>query len=389
MDRPVPAVDYLASPAKYPPRPVCAVFGAEGFLRRESLVALRQAVLDEDEGEFGLTTFDGAETDLRDVLDELRTLSMFGGGRRLVVVEGADRRMRRALPAQGEEAAQEEDEGEGEESSDSKASERDSKQGGFVRRYRQSLEEYVAHPSPHGVLVLECGSLPSNWRLHKVIVADGLAIECSAPSGAKLLDWVVRWTAQRHATTIARPAAELLVEMAGTELGLLDQELAKLAVTVGSKGQITAEIVSQSVGAWRVRTAWDMLDSALAGNAGAALAQLDRLLAAGEPRTAVLAQVAATLRRMAGATRVVLRDEATGKRMNLPAALKYAGFPSYPSLMQKGERQLRHLGRERGMRLYRWLLEADLDLKGASQLDGRTVLERLLIRVATPRETHV
>ena len=50
--------------------------------------------------------------------------------------------------------------------------------------------------------------------------------------------------------------------------------------------------------------------------------------------------------------------------------------------LDKTERQLRRLGRHRGQRLYRWLLEADLDLKGDSSSPPRSILERLLVRIS-------
>ena len=43
----------------------------------------------------------------------------------------------------------------------------------------------------------------------------------------------------------------MLVEMIGPELGLLDQELAKLALAAGSGGTITADDLRQMVGALR------------------------------------------------------------------------------------------------------------------------------------------
>ena len=60
--------------------------------------------------------------------------------------------------------------------------------------------------------------------------------------------------------------------------------------------------------------------------------------------------------------------------------LNRAGVPPFA---QRGcEQQLRHLGRQRADRLYDWLLEADLGLKGSSQLPARTLLERLVVRLA-------
>jgi DNA polymerase-3 subunit delta len=64
----------------------------------------------------------------------------------------------------------------------------------------------------------------------------------------------------------------------------------------------------------------------------------------------------------------------------LGAALLQAGVK--PFAVKGAEQQLRRLGRERANRLYDWLLEADLGLKGGSQLPPRTILERLVVKLA-------
>ena len=90
---------------------------------------------------------------------------------------------------------------------------------------------------------------------------------------------------------------------------------------------------------------------------------------------------------MAAATRLILQSEAAGRRTALRPALEQAGVRSF--VLHKAEKQLRHLGRQRGEQLYRWLFQADLDLKGASALPPRLILERLIIRLAAPRESVV
>jgi len=345
MVKPLHAFDYLAAPEKHPPRPVCVLFGDEPFLRRQSLLQIRSAVLGYDDGDFSLSTFEGPKSELRDVLDELATVAMFGGGKRLVVVEQADE---------------------------------------FVSRYRQELEDYVTRPSPAGVLVLDLKSFPGNTRLFKAVSADGAAIDCNAPAAARVTRWLAARAKQAHQVQLPQPAAEMLLEMVGPELGLLDQELAKLALLAGDQRRITPEMVSRSVGGWRAKTAWQMLDAALDGHAAEALGQLDRLLASGEQPIGILAQISASLRRFAAATRLVLQAEAAGRRVQLRAALQQAGIRSF--VLKKAEGQLRRLGRQRGSQLYDWLLQADLDLKGASALPPRSILERLIIRLAAPQE---
>jgi DNA polymerase-3 subunit delta len=127
-----------------------------------------------------------------------------------------------------------------------------------------------------------------------------------------------------------------------------------------------------------------MLDAALDGKLPEAMRQLDRLLASGEQPVGILGQISASLRRFAAATRLVLQAEAAGRRIAPSQALEQAGVK--PFVLQKAERQLRRLGRSRGARLYQWLLEADLDLKGDSAMHPRLILERLVLRLAAPQE---
>jgi DNA polymerase-3 subunit delta len=71
-------------------------------------------------------------------------------------------------------------------------------------------------------------------------------------------------------------------------------------------------------------------------------------------------------------------------RVDLNEASQRAGI--YPGAVEKTGRQHTHLGPTRVDRLPGLLLQADLDLKGDSTLTPRMILERLLVRLATPRQ---
>jgi DNA polymerase-3 subunit delta len=79
---------------------------------------------------------------------------------------------------------------------------------------------------------------------------------------------------------------------------------------------------------------------------------------------------------------LILQAEAAGRKIGVGPALQQAGVKAFA--LQKSEAQLRRLGRQRGQQIYRWLLEADLDLKGDSLMPPRLILERLIIRLAAP-----
>lgn len=334
-------MDYLNAPGKHPPAAVCVAFGDEPFLRRLVVDAIAGQVLGNDDAEFGLARFDGSSAEWRSVHDELSTLAMFGGGRRLVVVDDADE---------------------------------------FVTRFRPQLEDYVAKPRSNGVLLLCPKTWAANTRLYKAVDQSGLQVECKPPTEGRIVKFLVDRAKKVHGTALPVAAAEALVEMVGPELGLLDQQVATLALIAGKGEPITEDLVQQHVGSWRAKTAWEMLDAAAEGNARAALEQLERLLAAGEHPISILAQISSTLRRFAAATRYIQQAERAGRRPNLREALEQAGFKSFT--LGKAEQQLKKIGRRRAAALYQVLLDADLALKGQSSAPAkaRLVLERLLTR---------
>jgi DNA polymerase-3 subunit delta len=301
-------------------------------------------VLSGEDAGFSLTTFLGKEAQLREVFDALATVSLFGGGRRLVVVEDADP---------------------------------------FVTQYRTELEDYVAKPAKDGVLVLEGKTWPGNTRLAKAVAAAGLAIECKSPTERQLKTWLGQRAKAEHGVRMDAAAIDALVELVPPELGILSQELAKLALLAGANGVIDVNVVRENVGGWRARTTWDMIDAAADGRAADALAQLDRLIAAGEKPHGLLPQMASTLRRFATALELI--DAAAANRQRLPPrnALSQAGVP--PFKLNDAERQLRQIGRARAGQITRWLLAADLAIKGHNSADDRArgELERLIVRLST------
>lgn len=340
MPNPSHALEFLSAKRRGDPPAVCVVFGDDAFLHRLVLKELRAVLLGEQDAEFSLTVVQGDKAAWRDVKDELATVAMFGPSRRLVIVEEAD---------------------------------------DFVKEHRPALEDYVAKPARTGTLVLDVKTWPKTTRLYKALAESGWQVDCSAPTPAKLLKWLAGWAKDSHGAELPSAAAELLVEIVGPELGLLDQELAKLAAYAG-KSPITPQMVHDLVGGWRTKTTWEMIDAATEGDAAAALAQADRLLGAGEHPLALLGPIGYVLRQYAAAARLVDQAQAAGRRINVAQALEQAGVK--PFVINKAEPRLRQLGRQRAGQLYRWLLDADLDLKGASNLAPRAVLERLIVRMS-------
>lgn len=353
MSHTVHAFDYLAAPEKYPPAAVIVLMGDESFLRSLVLAKLRER-LAAGRDDVQLTTF-GPKTPWRDVSDELSTGSLFGGGgQRLVMLEDAD---------------------------------------GFVTEHRAKLEDYVAKPKSTAILMLAVDSWPSNTKLYKAIDAHGLQVQCAVPTGArnkdpdvpKISKWLIAWGKSRHNIVLEGAAADELVQIVGPHLGVMDQDLGKLALFVKPGGKVSPTLVKEVVGGWRMRTAWQMLDDVAAGKAAAGLTELDHLLRSGSEPQAIFGQISWSLRRFATATRIYEASERRQARLTLGKALEQAGVRNFPpGANERAQEQLKKITRRRAVKLYQWLLEADLSLKGShSQRDrARLAIEMLFLKLA-------
>ncbi len=324
---------FLERPRKGKPQPVYVLAGDEDFLKRQVLRALRGWLLGDGDDGFGYSCHAGDKAVWSAVHDELQTLP-FLGGLRLVAVEGADP---------------------------------------FVTKHRPALEKYVAAPASSGILVLTVGTWPATTRLAKLIDSNG-TIVCKVPTAARLPEWCARWCQAQHGKQLAAPAAQLLVELIGPEMGLLDQELAKLATYVGEAARIDAGDVDKLVGHSRAEEVWTIFDAIGAGQVGEALTVLDRLFDQGSAPQAILGAFSYQMRLLARAARL------HGQGKALPAALAEVGVHQWRA--EKVQAQMRHLGRRRLARLYDWLLEVDLGMKGGSQLPEKVLFERLIVRLA-------
>ncbi len=350
------AIDCLAQPLAETPAAI-ALFGNEIFLQNEVKRHLIDCLTDKDEDQsFGATTLDGPETEWCDVADLLRTVSLFGGDRQVVVISAADE---------------------------------------FVKKYRRQLEDYVAKPSRHGCLILQVGTWPGNTKLYKAINKNELQVECSIPQikrgrsssrdSKKFNTWVNDWSQTQYQIQLEPAAINLLLDLVDEDLGRMDQELSKLSLFFEPGAKVKPDKVQEFVGGWRNQSIWKVVDAAASGNADEAIMLLNRLIQSGEHPLALYGQLSWSLRRFGRAMENITRCERAGQKLNLDAALLDAGFQQWGSGLDLAKKQLKQLGRKRVGLMYRWLAETDLALKGTHSEPhrGQLPLEKLVARMAS------
>jgi DNA polymerase-3 subunit delta len=330
------ALQFLEKAAKSKPQPVYVLPGDEGFLKRQVFAALDSILLGDADAEFARTVYPGATAVWSTVRSELDTLP-FLSPRRVVVIDQADP---------------------------------------FVTNFRPVLEKYVAAPAKNGVLILDVKAWPSNTKLAK-LVPDAATIVCKSPRPQDLPRWATNWAKTTHGKKLDADAAQWLIELAGSEMGLLEQELAKLASYVGGRSLITRDDVDQISGRGRAAETFKIFDAIGAGKPDEALSILSRLMEQGEEPLGVLGAFSWQLRKLAAAARLSRAGRPLG------SAIIQAGFKDWQR--ERVEQQLRHLGRRRLDKLHDWLLEANQSMKSTGALPDQLLLERLVVRLARPR----
>ncbi len=213
------------------PAPVVALVGADSFLQLQFLAdVLREAGRDPQR-----VDMDGDRADLASVLDEVRCFAMFGG-RKVVVVNPADP---------------------------------------FVTKYREQLEDYVAAPSDGATLVLRLAAMQTTTRLYKAIAKSGRVEKCEPPKD--LARWIIDRGKVAHGLAVQPDAARVLADHVGDDLAKLDNELAKLALTVDG-GTVKPEDVAAGVAFQREQQLSEMVNALAAGRTADAVRRWRRLL---------------------------------------------------------------------------------------------------------------
>lgn len=216
---------------------IVVLCGKEEFLRSLLMRQLRDALQDKSGGDVETVRFDGSSATLADVLDEARSMGLMQQ-HKIVLVDEADE---------------------------------------FVKKYRDALERYAAGPEPSATLILRSETWHAG-NLDKAIAKVGGVIKCEQLSPADAQKWITTDAAPRYSVKIAPPAAALLIQHMGTDLGRLDTELGKLAVSLPVGGTIEPKHVEAMVGRNSEEAAWEIQSALLSGDAAQAIGKLEELI---------------------------------------------------------------------------------------------------------------
>jgi len=244
----IPALDLGERLSEGLAAPCLLVVGEEDFLRTEALAAIRATA----EGSAQITEFDGDRATLAAVLDELRTLSVFGGQRIAIVRKAGGK-------------------------------------PGFATEHGEALASW-ATGNPSATLVLEAPKLNKSTKGVKALYKAGTFVDCAAPNERGLLSFL-RARAKHWGRPFARGADMALLERLGGQqvpLAQIDGEVRKLAGA--GEGPISIDQVQALATTGSSEASFDLVDCVGRGDIPRALGKLqsmfrDGLVARGGERT--------------------------------------------------------------------------------------------------------
>jgi DNA polymerase III subunit delta len=235
------------------------------------------------------------------------------------------------------------------------------------------LAPCLEEPLEGVVLVLVAGGGTVPAALVKAVERNGRSVDAAVGTGRARSQWIVDRLHEAPVRLDPRAAARLGDHLGG-DLNRLQGVLDTLAAAYGPGAAIDVERLEPFLGEAGKVAPWELTDAVDSGDAGAALAALNRMLGAGASHPLV---VLAVLHRHYEA---MLRLDGASVTSGEQAAALLGTRSTYPA--KKALEQGRRMGADRLGRAVELLAEADLDLRGRNALPDSTVLEILVGRLS-------
>lgn len=247
--------------------PIYLLYGTEAYLINETKQLLIEHILQEDEMDFNFSQFDLEETPVETALEDVETLP-FMGERRLVFMQNPF-----FLTA---------------EKSKSK-----------VEHNVKRLEAYLSDPVPYSIVVLTAPyeKLDERKKITKELKRKAVLVEAKKLGDRELKGWVSE-RVSGYGVQIDDQATELLLELAGTNLMMLTNELDKMALYVEDEKRITVEVVEKLVAKSLEQNIFTLVDSVLQRKMESAMTILHDLLRQNEEPIKILSVMAGQVRLM-------------------------------------------------------------------------------------------
>jgi DNA polymerase-3 subunit delta len=237
----------------------------------------------------------------------------------------------------------------------------------------QRVAACLDDPLPGVALVLVSGGGTVPAALVKATQKAGSVLDATVGTGRARSQWLGEQLRGAPVRLDAR-AASTLGEHLGEDLARVRGLLDSLAAAYGQGASVDEDMLTPFLGEAGGVAPWELTDAVDRGDTSGALLALDRMLGAGGTHPLVV------MSRLHRHFEAMLRLDGAGVSTPEQAAELLGMRSAFPA--KKVLEQGRALGTGRIGRAVTLLAEADLDLRGRTALEDRTVLEVLVARLS-------
>ncbi|MBD8069215.1 DNA polymerase III subunit delta [Bacillus sp. PS06] len=239
------------------------LYGTEPFLINETKELLVSKAINEEEKDFNFSSFDLEEVAIEVALEDAETLP-FMGERRLVLLKNPN-----FLTSEKSK----------------------------IEHNIAKLEAYINEPAPFTILVF-IGNYPKldeRKKITKLLKQKAQVLEANTLSEKELLGWMSDRTVT-NGIAMSEEAKLLILQLTGTNLLMLTQEIDKMMLYVGQGGEITTDVVMDLVPRTLEQNIFTLIEKIVQRNLSEALRIFYDLLRNNEEPIKLLALLAGQFR---------------------------------------------------------------------------------------------
>lgn len=322
--------------------PLYLLYGTEPFLINEVKEKLLANVLTEEETEFNFSSYDLEESSVDAAIEDAETLP-FLGEKKLVILHNPVF----LTSLKGKER---------------------------VNHDLKRLEAYIENPAPFTVLVFtgEYEKLDERKKLVKLLKKNAEVLEAKPLDEKNLKKWVKDRAAYMN-VMIAEEAIDLLLQLTGNDLMIINEEISKLSLYAADSKLITEEAVEKLISRSLEQNIFTLVDKVVKRDIKEALRIYYDLLKQNEEPIKILAVLSGQFRLIYQVKEMTTRGYG---QKQIAGMLKV-----HPYRVKLAAGQANSFSSEELIRIMDKLADSDLKLKSTG-MDKKVIIELFLMQLA-------
>lgn len=324
--------------------PLYLLYGTEPFLINEAREKLLANVLTKEEAEFNFSSYDLEETSVDLAIDDAETLP-FMGEKKLIILHNPV--FLTSLKTKEK-----------------------------VTHDLKRLEAYVENPAPFTVLVFtgEYEKLDERKKLVKLLKKNADVLDAKPLNEKSLRKWVENRATSLQVSMEDR-AIDMLLQLAGNDLMILNEEIVKLALYAADSKHITVEAVEKLISRSLEQNIFTLVDKVVKRHIGEALQIFYDLVKQNEEPIKILAVLSGQFRLIYQVKELTARGYG---QKQIAGMLKV-----HPYRVKLAADQARSFSSGELIRIMEMLAESDLKMKSTG-MDKKVIIELFLMQLVQP-----